>query len=248
VLFLAVTRITFYERATAFIHSLFQFPNRNPNLSHHSLEAPLPSRFLIALHPEYPTMDLTSGLVGKASTRPTIVLPKYPQELHHQDLTVDSDAPASSSRIRVAPSPTSMCPPRGNGSTSSPPWTPTCPQQQIQDPAVDPNAPPQQHRGVLVDDITAKRQRLDDITVEDSDVTLPQQQPPHDNLAVDSGVPLQQQLEDPAADSAAPTKHHKGILIVESDLPPDLSGVPHAMAELVCKNWVQVEGNMPERQ
>jgi hypothetical protein len=54
-----------------------------------------------------------------------------------------------------------------------------CPQQQIQDLAIDPDAPSQQHQGILVIEynVPPMRQRLDNITAEDSDVTLPQQQP-----------------------------------------------------------------------
>jgi hypothetical protein len=39
-----------------------------------------------------------------------------------------------------------------------------------------------------------KRQRFDEITTDDSDVTHPQQQPQHNNFAVESGMPPQQQL------------------------------------------------------
>jgi hypothetical protein len=43
------------------------------------------------LHLKYPMMELTSGLVGEAGTGPTT--PKHPQEVHHQDLAIESDAP-----------------------------------------------------------------------------------------------------------------------------------------------------------
>jgi hypothetical protein len=53
-------------------------------------------------------------------------------------------------------------------------------------------------------------------------------------------MPPQQQLKDPAADLATLTKQHKGVHFIESNFPPDLSRAQPAMAELVCKNWVQV--------
>jgi hypothetical protein len=191
VLFLAITGIMFYRRATAFIHSLFQFPNRNPNLSHHSLVAPLPSRFQIALHPEYRTMELTSSLVGEAGTRPTTIPPSIRRSSTTRTSPSTRTPPASSSRVAL--SPIMMCPKEAKDPRAHHCRLRHAPQKQIQDLTVDPDAPPQHPRGVLVIeyDVPPKRQWLDDITTEDSDMALPQQQAQHDNLTVDTSVPTQ---------------------------------------------------------